>query len=69
VTLYKELTMESEQIRFEQAIGAERARLWMLVRQDIAALRQLVAESQQLMEAELHSREVGTPPAKQDASS
>ena len=51
-----------ESTAFQQAIVLERARLWTLVRQDIAALRQLVNESQQLMDAarpELHSRTIG----------
>jgi hypothetical protein len=62
--------MESDQITFQQALSAERARLWMLVRQDIAALRQLVTESQQLMGATLHRQEIGTAaaPIEQDAS-
>jgi hypothetical protein len=66
----KELTMKSDQITFQLALSAERARLWMLVREDIAALRQLVAESQQIMDAILHSREIDTSaePAEQDSS-
>jgi hypothetical protein len=39
----KGLAVTPEQIAFEAAIGAERARLWMLVRADIAELRRLVA--------------------------
>jgi hypothetical protein len=56
--------MESEHTAFQHALTAARARLWMLVRQDIDALRQLVDESQQIMDdarAGLHSREIGAP--------
>jgi hypothetical protein len=62
--------MESDQITFQQALSAERARLWMLVRQDVAALRQLVTESQQLMGATLHRQAISTAaaPIEQDAS-
>jgi hypothetical protein len=68
--------MSPEHITLQQALTAERARLLDLLWQDIVALRQLVNESQQLMDAarpELHSRAIGTaavplPPAEQDAS-
>jgi hypothetical protein len=63
--------MEPAPPTFQQALGIEHARLWMLVRADIAALRQLVDESRQLIEATLHSREIGAalpPPPTRDTS-
>jgi hypothetical protein len=56
--------MEAEHTAFQHALTAARARLWLRVRQDIDALRQLVDESQQLMDAARaggHSRAIGAP--------
>ena len=66
----KGLAVTPEQIAFEATIGAECARLWMLVRADIAELRRLVAASQELLDATRstpHAREIGSgaPPAEQ----
>jgi hypothetical protein len=70
--------MSPEQIQLRQAIAEERARLLEQLLHDLAALRQLMSESQQHMNdaraqnaAPLRSREVGMPvaplpPAEQD---
>jgi hypothetical protein len=54
--------MPPEQITLKQALAEERARLWMQVRNDIAALRHLVNQSQQLMDdARPRADERGAP--------
>ena len=62
--------MSPEHMTLQQTIAEEHARLWMLVRHDIAALRQLGAESQQIVAgahaekaATRRSRVVGAPDA------
>ena len=68
--------MSPEQITLQQAIAEERARLWMLVWDNIAVLDQLVNESQRLVDDawfELRRRMIDTaaaplPAAEQDAS-
>ena len=62
--------MSPAQMTLQQAITAERARLWTLVHHDIAALRQLADESQQIVAgaraekaATRRSRVVGAPAA------
>jgi hypothetical protein len=73
----KELAILPEQTALRQAAAEERARLLDQLLHDIAALRELVSESQQLTDdaraAPLRSREVGAaiaplPPADQDTS-
>jgi hypothetical protein len=68
--------MSPERITLHQAIAEERAQLWVLVRHNIAALRQLVNESQQLVDdarferaAALPSRVIGTAAAPQPPAS
>jgi hypothetical protein len=67
-----------EQPTVRQGIAEERARLLDQLLRDIAALQELVSESQQITDdaraASLRSREVGAaiaplPPADQDTSS
>jgi hypothetical protein len=63
--------MSPAQTTPRQTTAEERARLWMLVWRDIAALRQLVNESQQRMDdarAELRSRAIGTAAARPSRS-
>ena len=66
----KGLAVTPDQITFGQVLRAEQARLWSLVRADIAELRRLVVASQELVDAATsspHARESGSdaPPAEQ----